>query len=93
MKDSCYIYGAGYCGNRLIDIINCNYDEVVIEGLIDSNKTGSIRGFELKKLESIKDIDSRVIIAIASFKTALAIYKTLSHRGFRNIWWFYKENI
>lgn len=80
-----YIYGAGEKGKHAVDRISQYYkNEIDVAGFIDRKKTGVYCGFPVYKVEDViacyNQEQFSIIIAVASRKSAVEIYKEIWKR-------------
>lgn len=81
-----YIYGAGNIGKQVAKKLK-EYGEI-LEGFIDSFKTGSYEGYPILSISEI-DKATKVIISVLNTNSILEIYSALRKQGIKNIYWFY----
>lgn len=86
-KTDIFLYGAGNGGRTLLSKIREFYDEDVnVEGFIDRQKTGSVEGVPVYRIEDIAK-DKTILVTLINFDKALEVAVWLKEQGFDDIWW------
>lgn len=81
------IYGTGAWGRQALLNVE-KYKDIELTGFADSNKTGEIYGYPIVEFENEVCREFAVVIAIATPKDVLVVYRKLRSIGIKKIYWF-----